>query len=347
MEKGDALIGRGIKVAKARIGLVSNNPSLISSPDYFEGIPHPAVVKGRGWLIHSQLANFQIFSVEYQPPPKLDSYFYILDYNIAESQIFLNNGNLVALGNWTALEREVVDKRYTLLGNLGLLFRFILVTLEKNHNIYSFHAAALYDESSNEMIIALGERGSGKSALMLSALDQGFFKLFATEILHAEVAGDRVIFYKGTLRNNVRAGHLIYDFPKIKERIGVEFAKLDNPWGTKVQVDLKDYGTEKDIIVDPKITIVFPRIEEFNKVSEYHYIKDKREIKRRLFENIHDRISSLGLIYEKIPVISLDNYTLMKNRLKFVESFIEVGRIEKAVSLFASPKNCLEGWLRD
>lgn len=335
---------RGIRVAKAEIGLISNNLSLITAPEYFEGSPHPSVIKGEGWLIHSQWANFQVHTADYQPPPNLDGYFYILDYKNVEPTISISEDKVVAIGNWSALEENTADKRYTLLGNQGLLFRFILTILERKHGIYNLHASALYNEESDELLIALGERGSGKSALMLSALDKGLFKLFATEILHVGMNSEGITFYKGTTRNNVRVGHLLYDFPGIAAKIGVKFAELQDPWGTKVQVNLKYYEAKPDILINPKVTLVIPRIEEYNEKCQYHFIKSKHTIKRILMENICDKIGSLTLLYETIPV-NLDDPILIKKRLAFIGKLVDKEIIERAVSIFASPRNCFEGWL--
>jgi len=341
----ERLTGRGIQVVKAKIGLFSNNQSLIYAPEYFEGVRHPSVSRGEGWLIHSLNANFQVSPTDYQQLSELDGYFYIFDYKGAKPNIVVSEDHILATGDWSRLEKEAVDKRYTLLGNQGLLFRFILTILERKHHIYNFHACALYDEGSNEMLLVLGERGSGKSALLLSALDKGLFKLFATEIVHVGITDEGITFYKGTLRNNVRAGHLLYDFPGVAENIGLKLSSLEDPWGTKIQVNLGKYGTKSDIIVNPEITIVIPRIEEHNELCQYHYIKNMRKMKLTLMDNICDKIRSLPLIYEAIPVNALDDPILTMERLRFVEKFLERGNIKRVVSLFASPKNCFEGWL--
>lgn len=345
VEKTEGGVARGMRVVKAKIGLVSNNPKLIYAPEYFEGVRHPNMVMGEGWFICSQLANFQVTPTDYKPPPGLDGYFYIFDHKGVEPSILIDEDKIVSVGDWSMLEEKAMDKRYTLLGNQGLLFRFILTTLERKHGIYNFHACALYNEESNEMLFALGERGSGKSALLLSALDKGLFKLFATEIVHVKITGGDITFYRGTPRNNVRAGHLLYDFPKIAEKIGVKLSELQDPWGTKIQINLESYGAKSHVVINPKVTLIIPRIEEYNKTCQYSYIKDMRKVKRLLMENICDKITSLALIYETIPIGSLDDPTLMRKRLAFVKKFTDEERIEKVVSLFASPHNCFEGWL--
>jgi len=343
-ENGD-LATRGIQIVKAKIGLLSNIRSLIYAPEYFEGVHHPSVIKGEGWYIHSQSANFQLKSTNYRSPPDLDGYFYVLNCDVWDAHISWGEDYIVAIGKWPVLEDETVDKRYTLLGNEGLLSKFILTILERKYGIYNFHASALYDEESDELLLVLGEKGSGKSSLMFSVLDKGLFKLFATEVVHAEITGDDVIFYKGAMRDNVRVGHLLYDFPGIAENIGVKFSELQDPWGTKVQVNLKKYEAKPDVITNPKVNLVIPRIEEYNKTCQYHFIKNMRRVKHILMENLSDKITSLTLIYETVPIGSIDNLTSRRRRLTFLDRFINKGVIKKVVSIFASPRNCLEGWL--
>jgi hypothetical protein len=336
---------RGIEVAKANICLISNNSLLIYAPEYFEGVRHPSLTGGEGWLICSQMANFQIRPIDYRSINRMDGCFYIFDYKGVKPSISIVEDGIIALGNWSKLEKETVDKRYTLLGNQGLLFRYVLTILEKKYNIYNFHACALYNEESNEMLLALGEKGSGKSALLLSALDKGLYDLFASEIVHVKITDEGIAFYKGSLRNNVRAGHLLYDFPGITEKLGLEFSELKDPWRTKVQISLKKYEAKPNVVVNPKINVILPRIEEYNKVCQFHYIKDMRIIKSLLMENLSDKIRSLALIYETVPVDSLDSPDLIRRRLAFVEKFMEEKSIIKVVSVFASPQNCLEGWI--
>ncbi len=334
---------RKLKIVKLKLALISNNHELIFSPEYFEGLKHPAVIEGEGWHIRSMLANFKI--EDFQSDLPIDGYFYIFDLSGISPTISVNKEKVFAVGEWSKLEAEALDKRYSLLGNQGLLFRYILTLLERKYGIYNLHACALYNEASNNLILALGERGSGKSALLLALLNEGRFKLFASEIVHIGLEDGKVKFYKGTLRNNVRVGHLLEDFPEIAENIGVKFGSLDDPWGTKIQLDFGMYGVEKDEIVDPKVTLILPRIEEYNKLSLAKEITDTRRIKRALVENLSDKINSLPLIYEKVPIGSLDDAHLLSNRVKFVDNLLKCWRLERALSLFASPKNCLEGWL--
>lgn len=343
MFETNSLAIRGLNVVKAHIAIISNAPSLIYDAKYFEGVRHPAILKGNGWHICCQKANFSLEIFNHKIPGNIDGYFYIID-NPIEPTIHITSDRIVALGEWPKLELEVLDDRYTLLGNQGLLFKFILKTLEYRYGIYNLHACALIDESSNELVVALGERGSGKSALLLSALDRGLFKLFASEIVHVSLEDNDVIFYRGATRNNVRIGHLVCDFPRIAEKLGLEFSDIIDIWDTKVQIDLEPYSSKLNRIVNPKVTLIMPRIEEYVKNPRFRVVDNVIRIKRIIFENLSDKIESPTLIYERIPIGGFKDVSLRTRRLEFVERILESLKIKKAISLYASPSTCLEGW---
>lgn len=323
---------RRIRVLKATIEIVSNNPSLMYDKEYFEG-----------YFMHSQWANLPVLDAELDS--EVDGHFYILDYEGFPTTISIEPEKVTAIGDFSMLERTTHDKRYSLFGNQGLLFRFILTVLERSYGIYNFHACGLYQKDRDIAYLVLGERGSGKSAVLLAALDTGRFRTFATEIVSVNVTKKGVVFHKGSLRNNVRLGHLKYDFPNLAKKIGLKTADVQDPWGTKIQIDLGKFGIRGESIVDPELVIVVPRIEEELGKAQVKVSTDLRKIKRNLFENITDKIASLGLLYETIPIGSLDNPSLLRDRKAFVDRFVSEGRISRVVSLFASPRNCLEGWM--
>ncbi|MCX8192104.1 MAG: hypothetical protein N3F06_04785, partial [Nitrososphaerales archaeon] len=82
--------GIGLQVCKATVGLLSNDRTLITSPEYFGGVPHPAVLEGKGWNIGCQEANFKVEKVEYKPPPSMDGYFYIFNHRGATPYLHIS-----------------------------------------------------------------------------------------------------------------------------------------------------------------------------------------------------------------------------------------------------------------
>jgi hypothetical protein len=343
-KESENLLGIGLRVQKATIGLSSNNHELIQAPEYFGGAPHPAMSRGAGWLIRSQEANCQVERIDYQPAPELDGYFTILDRPGDPPSIDFTERLVTATGDWSALEEATLDRRYSLLGNQGVLFRYMLTVLERK-GVFNFHACGLQDRDSGTPYLILGERGSGKSALMLAALDSGRYQAFGTEIVHAGIEAGQLVFFRGCLRNNARVGHLLYDFPGLAEQIGVGFKDLDDPWGTKVQLDFGSFATPEAMIPSKGLVIVVPRIEEELSRAYVTPVRPEQlpKLKRTLLENLSDKIVSMALAYETLPVGSLDTAERLVKRKEFVDFVLENGNIVRAVNLFAGAKNCLEG----
>ncbi len=335
---------RGLRVVKATVGLLSNDSGLINAPEYFGGLPHPVVARGRGWQIRAQEANLRIEEAAYAPPPALDGYFEIAQRPGERPRLEITPDRVTATGDWAALEEGALDRRYSLLGNQGVFFRYLLTVLERR-GVYNFHACGLLEKATGRVCLVLGERGSGKSALLLAALASGRFLTFGTEIVHSGFEEDRFVFYRGSLRNNVRLGHLLHDFPALLGPLEVAFHEVSTPWSTKVQLDFSAFAVPQDVLVDPELTIVIPRIEERLESPQIEPVPDREwdRIKRGLVENLGDKIGSMALAYETLPVGSLDRPEWLAARIGFVDRLLSTARIHRAVNLFASPLNCLEG----
>ncbi len=323
---------RGVKVIKATIGLTSNNASLIKDSQYFDA-----------YEIQSQWSNFPIYDIPFSED--LDAYFEVQDLPGASPHISFEESKIVTIGDYTNLERQTLDRRYSLFGNQGLFFRYVLSVLERKHSIFNFHACSFYDESDHHVVLVCGGMGGGKSAVMLAIAERGLFRILSTEIAHASLSDEGIVFYRGSPRNNVRLGHLVEDFPGLINRLGLTLPEAKDIWGTKCQVSFQRFSASQEEIFNPKITIVLPRIEENVQRPRVESVSNRLKIARALHENITDKIRSLSAIYETIPVDSLDNDVLTRNRLDFVRRFLEKGNIVKIARIFASPHNCLEGWL--
>ena len=341
---GEGMYGVGLSVLRATIGLSSNNAGLISAPEYFGGEPHPLIARGEGWHIRCQEANCVVEQVDFEPPPALDGYFIIVDRGGAEPSLEIGEDLVTAVGDWSALEAAALDRRYSLLGNQGVLFRYLLTVLERK-GVYNFHACGLLERETGTVHLVLGERGSGKSALLLAALESGRYLSFGTEIVHAGIEEGNLVFYRGSLRNNVRIGHLLYDFPGLARAIGVTFGEVEDPWGTKVQLDFGRFAIPEEKLTAPEVVVVIPRIEE--RLEEAHLAEipagQLPRIKRNLLENLTDKIAGMALAYETVPVGSLDSPDLLRRRKAFVDFMVDGKHIVRAVNLFAGTANCLEG----
>ncbi|MBP1722556.1 MAG: hypothetical protein H6Q44_261, partial [Deltaproteobacteria bacterium] len=117
---------RAVKIVDARMGILSNNEKLIHEPRYFEG-----------QVMESLLTNIQ--SIEKIPyTDDLDSYFVVIDDPQVQPQVKATAKVCTCTGDFIRYEKECSDNRYSLFGNLGLFFKYLLATLERYHDIYSF-----------------------------------------------------------------------------------------------------------------------------------------------------------------------------------------------------------------
>jgi len=143
----------------------------------------------------------------------------------------------VARGNFLELEKEAKDSRFSLLGNEGLFFRFVLKIMESKFNIFSLHACSLFDEKTERFFIICGGAGSGKTAFISKGIEAGL-KIFSTEMTHFDLwSAGKLKFYKGSLLDNIRIANLKYDYPNIYERLELNLPEAEDEWGTKITLD--------------------------------------------------------------------------------------------------------------
>ncbi|MBA7505570.1 hypothetical protein ES706_04239 [subsurface metagenome] len=323
---------RAVQIVGAKFGLVSNTRELIFNPEFFE---NRSVI---------QCLLTDIYRVDDVPfDEELDAYIYVYDVDDVPPTIAITDRQIRLVGNISQLDAQMVDRRYSLFGNLGLFFRYSLATLERYHDIFSFHASAMYIRDENELVLLVGGPGVGKTCLLLEGLKRGY-QMFSTEMTHIKFEGDRCLFFKGSLIDNVRIGNLIYDFPEVPRLLDLELPEVKDVWGTKVTIDLRSKATSEDILVNPKVTLILPKIEEGRQEVIVGDITDKRKLTKLLFDNATEKIANTALLYETIPVGCLDSPDLMRKRLKAMERFVsgETFEIKRAKTILASPRNCLK-----
>ena len=322
------MIRKGFKILKATFGVLANKEELI--PDMFFSVNY-----------ESLLTDFHaVEPIEYSD--NLDFYITMADELSVPFDISVSEKKISLTGSILKATSEASDLRFTLFGNEGLLFRYTLMFLEKKYNTYSFHACSLYDEKTNQMYIAPGGAGSGKTCLILKGIELGL-KLFSTEMTHFSFDNGMTL-YKGSLIDNIRIANLKYSYPTVPKKLNLKLPETTDEWGKKIPVDLKAEQTKFDSIEETGITIILPHIEEVREKSIVTDVKDRRTARKALFDNISNKIAENVLLYDNVPFAGLDNPVLMKNRFRAIDRFLD--HTERIVKVIAGSQNCWEGILK-
>ncbi len=320
---------RAVKIVEAKIGILSNNENLIYERRYFDD-----------QVMESLLTN--IHSIQNIPfGDDLDAYFVVLDDPKAPAQINITDRILTAIGDFSRLEKECSDNRYSLFGNLGIFFRYLLVVLERFHNIYSFHASSMYSPSRDTLLLVVGGAGAGKTVFLLKGLEDDW-KIFSTEMTHLRFVDQGYEFYMGSLFDNIRLGNLIYDFPKANQKLKIEIPNVPDVWGHKIAIDMGHIAA-KPVYRNPKVTVVQAKIESNREEPIIQTVKRKEKIAKILFDNATEKIGSTVVYYDYIPGQSFDTPALAGRRLNAMYRFANEVKLNPVKSVLAGTKTGMEG----
>jgi hypothetical protein len=323
---------RGIEILGARFGLASNNRDLIYNPEFFED-----------QIVQSQLTNFYRLNETFYDE-SLDAFITVIDHEDVPLEVCVDDRYLVLCGDISKVDRKAADRRNTLFGNKGLFFRFSLRVLQRDHDIFGLHSAALYDSAQDRLIILAGPPGVGKTAMLLAALRKGY-QILTTEMLYFQFREGGCAFFKGALLDNVRVGTLAIDFPDVAKQLGIELPEVEDVWGSKITLDLNEAAPTNDEIVNPDVLLLFPRIEGQRTDSVMAEIKNVRKIRHALYENASEKIAASYLLYDVLPMGGLETPGLMQSRFDMVTRFLSSQDFKflGAKTLLAGPQNCLNG----
>lgn len=313
----------GIKILEATIGIESNREELLPR------FPLKIEVK-------SLLTDFKdVETIPYSAD--LDGYISV-EESVGEPSYEFSGEKVIFRGPFLRLTQEASDLRFSLWGNQGFLYRYALYLLEKRHMIFNIHACALYNEKKDQIFVVIGGAGSGKTVYILSGLAKGL-RLYSTETVHFRIEKDDVLWFMGSLVDNVRLGTLMYNFPQFLPK--VETQEAGEEWQKKIALDLSSYKTDFEELKTLKaVVILFPRIEEGREGFLLNLIEDKREAAKALFNNISQKLTENVILYDKIPVLGLDEKEMALTRLKYVNRLVHHKTIVKIASVLSNPDDC-------
>jgi len=307
--------------------VVSNNGDLLRASRYFDD------------LVMESLRT-DVYRVERLPEATPhDAEFIIRDEAGVPTRITMRPGRLEARGDFSRLERTCPDHRYSLFGNLGLYFKFALAEME-GKGLFSFHASALYREEDDRLLLLVGGPGAGKTVFLLAGVPMGY-RVLSAEMTHCAVDDGGVRFYKGALFDNIRVGNFVVDFPEAIGAFRVRIPKVDDVWAKKIPVDMTPVATRADVISDPRVIVVFPKVELGRGSPVITPVTDPRIQARYLFANLSEKIASSFLLYDEYAVASFDTPARAARRREFVQRLLP--HVEEAKNVLTGPRECMKG----
>jgi hypothetical protein len=313
----------GLKILKVNVAVSSNRKSLLPS------FPLPIEVK-------SLLTDFRaVEKMAY--PAEADGSISITEIPDEGPYYRLSGTKACFRGPFAELGRKASDLRFSLWGNQGFLYRFTLFLLERKHRIYNLHASALYQAEKNRLFIIAGGAGSGKTAFLLSGLEQGL-ALFSTETVHFKKEGSRFCWYLGSLVDNVRVGTFRHHFPRFLSPSSA--FGLDDEWQKKIAVDLASYQHREETLVNPEAVILFPRIEEGRDDFAIYPMEDPRKASQALFDNISQKLTESCLLYDSLPLPGLDRPELALARLETARELVRHKNTALCATVLSGPRQC-------
>lgn len=314
---------KGLKILEARVGIETNERALLpQSPLKTE--------------VQSLLTDFNdVREIPYSSD--LDGYVSVKEEQTQEASIEFSAENLRLRGPFIKFTKEASDMRFSLWGNQGLLFRYLLFLLETRHQIFSIHGCALLKEECNRLYLVVGSAGSGKTVYLLRGLEKGL-KLFSAELVHFRIKKDSMEWLVGALIDNVRIGTLRHHFPRF--RPDIRLPETQDEWQEKIALDLSTHKPKKEAILNPEIVMIFPRIEEGRQGFHLTPIEERRKTAKLIFDNISQKIAETVILYDKIPFAGFDNPRNAQTRLNTVKELTQHNTFMKAASVFSNPQEC-------
>ena len=333
---------RGLKVVLARIGVLSNNPDLFQiMPAYLDpGLQESNV---RIWSFLTSLHRAEEIPFE----DGMDGYIHVLDSKDAPPSITGSFDHVFISGDISGYERQLEAnppmKRYTLFGNGGILAKFAYTVLERCYGMLSFHATSMYDEARNEMYVIVGPPGAGKTVMMLEGCLRRGYRIFATEMTHVNFTERGAAFYKGSLYDNIRVPTLVNDYPEAQDILGIRNMNPEKAGEAKIGVSFARVQTRDDVIYNPKMNWLFPRIEAQNSRAIFTDIKDRSTLVLKLYENASENIVRPRIYYGRMAISLIDYPHSAHHRMRLCQRLVEDVAISQAKSIYAGAKNCMQG----
>jgi len=314
-----------------KIQLISNYRDILYDDEYF---------LGKNGKLHSLLSNFHKLAPSFSDSEDPADVRIKIEDKEQKALTMLNSDKIYHFsGPVIDLEEGVDDKRASIFGNMGIFSKILVRELE-HQGIFSFHSTSFVHPGTNRLYLVLGGSGAGKSTVLLKAVEDGM-QVFGTELTHFSIRNGRISFYKGSLWQNCRMGNLVEDFPSLLDTFSITYTPNGNPWQQYLSVDLNAWQYPEELMEDPEVVILFPRIESGRMEAE-RYKLNKENTVYSVYENLSDKVSPPSYMYKKVFIPTVDNRSDQINRMKSAEEFINFANIRACWKFLTRPEECLD-----
>jgi hypothetical protein len=160
---------------------------------------------------------------------------------------------------------------------------------------------------------------------------------------HLQVRADGVRLYKGSLYDNIRLATLLEDFPEGVEALGLKAGSAERPGDVKLAASFRRIEEPREVIDNPRLHLIFPRIEGERTRAQTETIKDRQSLVRALYENASEMIVRPRLYYGRLPFASPDAPEHTRQRLRLVEGLVERGDLGQVKTILAGTRTSMDG----
>jgi hypothetical protein len=166
-------------------------------------------------------------------------------------------------------------------------------------------------------------------------------RVFATEMTHVNFTADGPVFYKGSMFDNVRMQNLA-DFPEASGvlRIPSVDGRAKDP---KLCLSFTPLEAQQDRLVNPRVSLLFPRIEGERTTAISSEIKNQDDLVRQLYENASEMILRPRLYYGCLAVGGPEFPGASQRRVELCKRLLRECRITMARSILAGPRDSMAG----
>lgn len=322
---------RRLKIIDATFDIISNAPWLVENEEYFGPLD-----------VQSQLTDFYtIVDMPIDDHPA-DVQVVVLDAPTVPFEVRVDPQQLWVMGDLSRLEKGMNDRRYSVFGNTGLFFRYVLATLERKHQIFSMHASSFYHPERNELLVVGGGTGAGKSVYLFESLSLGY-QVFSAEMTFFKILPEGIVFYKGALHDNVWTGSTKGEYAHIiRDRLGITHLEQRQSFLAKSVVDFSPVATPQDTLTNPSVLMLLSRLEQDRTTCTVNSIKDPLSAASKIYEVASEKLQAGYILYESYAAPSVDSPDLQKSRFAACQQFVQGSWMRDVRKVVAGPQTCLE-----